>query len=136
MTAPLILVAEDEPAVREMIAFRLERAGFDVNEAADCQEARRPLRGGGRRRGYCVETYPAADGTVFRVDKNRGRDAGGTGLGLAIVKHALQLHKARLEIRSVPGEGSTFICHFPRNRIHSVESFMKSAVESPPMSSN
>ncbi len=35
-----------------------------------------------------------------------------SGLGLAIVKHVLLRHRARLEISSVPGHGSTFTCHF------------------------
>ena len=53
----------------------------------------------------------------FRVDKGRGSKTGGTGLGLAIVKHVLLHHDAKLQIRSEPGFGSTFSCHFPANRI-------------------
>jgi two-component system, OmpR family, phosphate regulon sensor histidine kinase PhoR len=49
----------------------------------------------------------------YRVDKSRSVETGGTGLGLAIVKHVLAAHNARLEIESVPGQGSTFRCHFP-----------------------
>lgn len=48
----------------------------------------------------------------YRVDSSRSINTGGTGLGLAIVKHVLIHHKARLEIRSTPGIGSTFTCHF------------------------
>ena len=55
----------------------------------------------------------------FRVDKGRGSKTGGTGLGLAIVKHVLLHHEAKLQIRSQPGFGSTFSCHFPANRIRS-----------------
>jgi two-component system phosphate regulon response regulator PhoB len=40
MTARRILVVEDEKAVRDMIAFGLRRAGYDVHEAEDCREAR------------------------------------------------------------------------------------------------
>lgn len=53
----------------------------------------------------------------FRVDSGRAREVGGTGLGLAIVKHALLRHGGRLDIRSRPGEGSTFTCHFPTARM-------------------
>ncbi len=53
----------------------------------------------------------------FRVDKGRGSKTGGTGLGLAIVKHVLLHHDAKLQIRSQPGFGSTFSCHFPASRI-------------------
>lgn len=52
----------------------------------------------------------------FRVDKGRGSKTGGTGLGLAIVKHVLLHHEAKLQIRSQPGAGSTFSCHFPAHR--------------------
>jgi len=40
MTAKKILIVEDEQAIREMIAFHLSRAGFDVLEAEDCRSAR------------------------------------------------------------------------------------------------
>jgi len=53
----------------------------------------------------------------YRTDGGRTRQRGGTGLGLAIVKHALRRHDAELEIRSRLGHGSTFVCHFPRDRL-------------------
>jgi len=53
----------------------------------------------------------------YRVDNSRSRDTGGTGLGLAIVKHILNRHKARLDIESTIGKGSTFSIIFPESRI-------------------
>ncbi|HTV86685.1 MAG TPA: phosphate regulon sensor histidine kinase PhoR [Dyella sp.] len=53
----------------------------------------------------------------YRVSSSRSRDSGGTGLGLSIVKHVLGLHQARLDISSVPGQGSTFTCCFGRERL-------------------
>lgn len=53
----------------------------------------------------------------YRVDPGRSRAQGGTGLGLAIVKHALSHHQATLTIDSSPDKGSTFGCHFPRDRM-------------------
>ena len=44
----------------------------------------------------------------YRVDKGRTRTQGGTGLGLAIVKHLSKAMKARIEVRSRKGRGSTF----------------------------
>ena len=49
----------------------------------------------------------------YRVDKSRSKEVGGTGLGLSIVKHGLMIHRARLELDSVPGKGTTFTIHFP-----------------------
>jgi two-component system phosphate regulon sensor histidine kinase PhoR len=53
----------------------------------------------------------------YRVSSSRSRDSGGTGLGLSIVKHVLGLHQARLDIRSTPGQGSTFTCCFGSERL-------------------
>ncbi|MEY8380827.1 ATP-binding protein [Ileibacterium valens] len=49
----------------------------------------------------------------YRVDKSRSRQKGGTGLGLSIVKHALRIHNGRIELSSVPDEGSVFTVSFP-----------------------
>ena len=40
MTARRILIVEDEKAIRDMIAFGLRRAGYEVGEAEDCRAAR------------------------------------------------------------------------------------------------
>ncbi len=40
MTAQKILIVEDEQAIREMTAFHLSRAGYEVFEAQNCREAR------------------------------------------------------------------------------------------------
>ncbi len=53
----------------------------------------------------------------YRVDDGRSSAQGGTGLGLAIVKHVLLRHNAQLEVDSSPGQGSTFVCHFPKSML-------------------
>jgi len=40
MSSKQILIVEDEKPIRDMIAFGLRRAGFDVREAEDCSAAR------------------------------------------------------------------------------------------------
>jgi len=57
----------------------------------------------------------------YRVDKSRSRQTGGTGLGLSIVKHIMQRHGGALEIRSTPGQGSTFTLRFPANCVREGE---------------
>jgi two-component system phosphate regulon sensor histidine kinase PhoR len=44
----------------------------------------------------------------YRVDKSRSRHEGGTGLGLAICKHIIESHGQTINVRSIPGEGTTF----------------------------
>jgi two-component system phosphate regulon sensor histidine kinase PhoR len=67
--------------------------------------------------GIAEEQIPRVTERFYRVDPGRSRASGGTGLGLAIVKHALQRHEAELVIVSREGEGSTFSCRFPRDRV-------------------
>jgi two-component system phosphate regulon sensor histidine kinase PhoR len=67
--------------------------------------------------GIPEEQIPRVTERFYRVDPGRSRATGGTGLGLAIVKHALQRHEGKLTIRSREGEGSTFSCHFPPERV-------------------
>ena len=68
--------------------------------------------------GIPPEHIPRLTERFYRVDAGRSRATGGSGLGLAIVKHVLQRHGAELEVRSTLGSGSTFVCHFPPERVH------------------
>ena len=43
----------------------------------------------------------------FRVDKSRSRKTGGAGLGLSISRSIARLHKARLDISSALGQGTS-----------------------------
>lgn len=38
---------------------------------------------------------------------------GGTGLGLPAVRRIIRAHSGRVDVKSIPGEGSTFIIHLP-----------------------
>jgi two-component system phosphate regulon sensor histidine kinase PhoR len=67
--------------------------------------------------GIPPEHIPRLTERFYRVDAGRSRSTGGSGLGLAIVKHVLQRHGASLEVQSTLGEGSSFICHFPQERV-------------------
>lgn len=50
----------------------------------------------------------------YRVDKSHSRQIGGTGLGLSIVKHGAIYHKARVEMESRLGKGTTVRIVFPQ----------------------
>ena len=49
----------------------------------------------------------------YRVDRARSRSTGGTGLGLSIVRHVAANHEGSVRVRSVEGEGSTFVLELP-----------------------
>lgn len=52
----------------------------------------------------------------YQIDSSSTRTVGGTGLGLAITKRAIETHGGRVDVHSVPDEGSTFTLVFPVNR--------------------
>ncbi|WP_236715522.1 phosphate regulon sensor histidine kinase PhoR [Pseudomonas sp. BMS12] len=68
--------------------------------------------------GIEAKHLPRLTERFYRVDSSRASSTGGTGLGLAIVKHVLLRHRARLDISSVMGKGSTFTCHFPLQQLN------------------
>ena len=49
----------------------------------------------------------------YRIDKHRSRAQGGSGLGLAICRWIAEAHGGRIEVRSSPGQGSSFMVHLP-----------------------
>jgi two-component system phosphate regulon sensor histidine kinase PhoR len=49
----------------------------------------------------------------YKADRARQRSDGGSGLGLSIVKKVLDLHGARIAVRSEPGTGATFVVELP-----------------------
>jgi len=50
--------------------------------------------------------------TFYQVDREQHEDQG-AGSGLALVKHLVDLHQGRVDVKSVYGEGSTFIITLP-----------------------
>lgn len=63
--------------------------------------------------GIAPEHLPRLTERFYRVDAGRSRVMGGSGLGLAIVKHIVERHRARLEIASEVGRGTTVSVIFP-----------------------
>ena len=53
----------------------------------------------------------------YMVDKSRSRAHNGAGLGLALCTSILELHHSRLEIESVPGEGSCMSFFLPDEEV-------------------
>jgi len=63
--------------------------------------------------GVSEEHLPRLFERFYRVDKARSRTLGGTGLGLSIVKHIAQVHGGYPDVKSILGQGCTFMIHLP-----------------------
>ncbi|HSH70613.1 MAG TPA: heavy metal sensor histidine kinase [Deferrisomatales bacterium] len=63
--------------------------------------------------GIPPEHLPHIFERFYRVDKHRSRAQGGSGLGLPICQWIVQVHGGRIEVRSVPEAGSSFLVYLP-----------------------
>jgi len=66
------------------------------------------------REGIPIEDQPYIFDRFWRRDRSRSRtDGDGNGLGLAIARQLVEAHRGRIEVRSKPGEGTTFQIALP-----------------------
>jgi signal transduction histidine kinase len=49
----------------------------------------------------------------YQTEEGRRARRGGTGLGLSLTRNFVELHHGRIEVRSVPGQGSCFTLYLP-----------------------
>jgi len=49
----------------------------------------------------------------YRVDKSRTKETGGYGLGLSLCKIIMEAHDGKIEVQSIPQEGTTVSLYFP-----------------------
>jgi signal transduction histidine kinase len=62
--------------------------------------------------GIPPEEQPQVWERLYRGDRSRSQR--GLGLGLSLVRAVMHAHRGRVELRSVPGSGSTFSLFFPK----------------------
>lgn len=60
-----------------------------------------------------MEDLPYIWERFYKVDKSHSRHIPGTGLGLAIAKEIIRIHKAKVQVQSEVGKGTTFMITFP-----------------------
>jgi signal transduction histidine kinase len=65
--------------------------------------------------GIDADQLPAIFNRFKRVDSTTGE---GHGLGLSIVNSIVRFHGGSVEVKSVKGEGSTFIIQFPLKSVN------------------
>jgi two-component system phosphate regulon sensor histidine kinase PhoR len=113
--APADLESAFRNLINNAIHYTPQGGRIDVTWSGDNEAARLSVRDTGI--GIPRRDIPRLTERFYRVGSDRSRHSGGTGLGLSIVKHVLNAHQARLQIDSELGEGSTFTCVFPRERV-------------------
>lgn len=95
----------------EEVSVRVEAENGDIRLAVEDQGPGIPLRDQHR----IFERF-------FKADPARPRaDGRGSGLGLAIARENATLHGGDIEVRSQPGEGSTFVFRLPRREEEPLE---------------
>lgn len=112
-------LSEIESAVRNLLsnAVRYTPEGGTITAGASLTSTDAVIWVRDTGIGIAPEHLPRLTERFYRVDRGRSRETGGTGLGLAIVKHVAQRHRARIDIQSAPGVGSTFGLVFALNRV-------------------
>ena len=95
-------------------AVKYNRPGGSVTVTVSYEEGAAVLSVADTGIGISLEHQGRIFERFYRVDKSHSREIGGTGLGLSIVKHSARLLGAKLELASVPGEGSVFRVYFQK----------------------
>ncbi len=104
-----------ERALRNLIenALQRSRAGGRVSLAVEARGGRVAVRVADTGASIPPQELPFVFDRLDRQVRSRTARAGGVGLGLAIVKRIVELHGARVEVRSAPHEGTTFSFALP-----------------------
>lgn len=116
-------VQGDELRLRELLlnlvdnAVKYSKPGEKVELSLLCDgcQARLSVKDAGI--GIRSDAIPAIFDRFYRTDDARAHVKGGTGLGLAICKWITEAHHGRIEVRSTPGQGSTFTVILPSTHI-------------------
>jgi two-component system sensor histidine kinase BaeS len=113
--APGPLVVEgDADRLRQVVgnlvsnALRYTPAGGSVALAANRDGNRVQIAVSDSGQGISADDLPHVFDRFYRADAARDRASGGSGLGLAIARTLIEAHGGRIDVRSTPGQGTTF----------------------------
>ncbi|MBK8050690.1 MAG: PAS domain S-box protein [Anaerolineales bacterium] len=116
-----LVVTADARRLKQMIVNLLSnavkftpergRVGLAVAADAEAQQVRFTVWDNGI--GIQPEQLPRLFRPFVQLDSSLARQYTGTGLGLALVQRMADLHNGRVEVESIPGEGSRFTIILP-----------------------
>ncbi len=98
-------------------ALKYTPAGGSVVLTTAVQEGVARIQIADTGRGIPAADLPYVWERFYKVDKAHSRNDSGTGLGLAIAREIIILHKARVELASAEGKGTTVTLTFPETTL-------------------
>jgi two-component system, OmpR family, sensor kinase len=116
-TDPVVPVLADPEALRRVISNLLSNAAKHTPRekkilvSVDREGREASLRVADEGSGIPEEALPHVFERFYRAESSRAGE--GAGLGLAIVRETVEALEGRIEVESVPGEGSTFTIYLP-----------------------
>jgi len=114
---PALSVDRDalEQAVLNLLANALKYSGEsrEIDLRLRTQDGQAVIQVTDRGVGIAPEEQVRIFEKFYRTPTPENQHVPGTGLGLALVAHIATAHGGRVEVRSAPGEGSTFSIHLP-----------------------
>ena len=119
VAAAPVIVAGDAARLGQVLdnllsnALRYTDAGGRVTVRAHAEEEIAEVDVTDTGIGLAPEELPHVFERFWRSEKSRARSRGGAGIGLAIVRELVRAHDGRIDVRSHPGEGSTFTVRLP-----------------------
>jgi signal transduction histidine kinase len=94
-------------------AIKYTPPGGEVKVQAESQKQAILIKISDTGPGIPPEHLPALFDRFYRVEDDRARSSGGAGLGLAIAYEIVRAHRGKIEAKSQPGGGATFIVSLP-----------------------
>jgi two-component system sensor histidine kinase SenX3 len=112
-------VLGDEPAIRRVLqnlvsnAIKYGASGGWVGISAQARGRDVQITIADRGIGIGAAEQPRIFEPFYRAPEVIAAQIQGAGLGLSLVKRILDAHGGRIDVRSVPGQGSEFTVHLP-----------------------
>lgn len=94
-------------------ALKYTPAGGSVTVTTTAEGAEAVIKITDTGKGIPEEDLPYVWERFYKVDKAHSRDNSGTGLGMAIAKEIINLHKGKVTLTSIEGQGTTVTLRFP-----------------------